>query len=153
MSNSMRQLLLRIENNNLMNILENPQERQASNMRMQFFTKYILKKNTNSYKTKTERDYGYIALREYRYLVNQNSVLATGGVTCMASILYSSAIKRTSAIPLVFLSSYFLFRKYYFVKHNKRLFDMCNVGEETELGYQRNQVLRECNELLDREDF
>lgn len=37
--------------------------------------------------------------------------------------------------------------------HNKKFFDMCNVGEEYYLGAQRNQVLRKCNELLDREDF
>lgn len=40
-----------------------------------------------------------------------------------------------------------------FVLHNKKLFDMCNVGEQYELGKERNKVLRECNLLLDREDF
>jgi hypothetical protein len=30
---------------------------------------------------------------------------------------------------------------------------MCNVGEQYELGYARNVVLRRSNKLLDREDF
>jgi len=38
-------------------------------------------------------------------------------------------------------------------KHNKKLFDMCNVGEEYHLGLKRNQVLRECNNILGQEDF
>jgi hypothetical protein len=41
----------------------------------------------------------------------------------------------------------------FFTMHNKKLFDMCNVGEEYYLGAQRNFVLRKCNEILDREDF
>ena len=49
--------------------------------------------------------------------------------------------------------TYYLAHKYYFVKLNKRLFDMCNLGEDTELGYLRNQVLREANKILNREDF
>ena len=36
---------------------------------------------------------------------------------------------------------------------NKKYFDMVNVGEQYELGYARNVVLRKCNLLLDREDF
>ena len=38
-------------------------------------------------------------------------------------------------------------------KHNKKLFDMCNLGEEFHLGAKRLEVLRECNRILDREDF
>ena len=30
---------------------------------------------------------------------------------------------------------------------------MCNLGDEFELGYHRNEVLKECNKILDREDF
>jgi hypothetical protein len=30
---------------------------------------------------------------------------------------------------------------------------MCNIGEEYYLGRKRNEVLRKCNEILDREDF
>jgi hypothetical protein len=38
-------------------------------------------------------------------------------------------------------------------KHNKKLFDMCNIGEEFYLGNERNKILRECNRILDTEDF
>ena len=38
-------------------------------------------------------------------------------------------------------------------KHNKKFFDMCNLGEEFHLGAKRNEVLKECNRILDREDF
>lgn len=38
-------------------------------------------------------------------------------------------------------------------KHSKKLFDMCNVGEEFYLGRKRNEVLRKCNQILDTEDF
>ena len=38
-----------------------------------------------------------------------------------------------------------------FMIHSKKLFDMCNIGEQYEVGYARNVVLRECNNLLDRE--
>jgi hypothetical protein len=34
-------------------------------------------------------------------------------------------------------------------KHNKKLFDMCNLGDEFYLGQERNKVLRECNRILD----
>ena len=30
---------------------------------------------------------------------------------------------------------------------------MCNLGEEYHLGFKRNEILRECNSILDREDF
>jgi hypothetical protein len=30
---------------------------------------------------------------------------------------------------------------------------MCNIGEEFYLGKKRNEVLAECNRLLDTEDF
>lgn len=38
-------------------------------------------------------------------------------------------------------------------KHNKKIFDMCNIGEDYHLGTKRNEVLKECNRILDREDF
>jgi|JI9StandDraft_1071089.scaffolds.fasta_scaffold33450_4 hypothetical protein len=38
-------------------------------------------------------------------------------------------------------------------KHNKKIFDMCNIGEDYHLGCKRNEVLKECNRILDREDF
>lgn len=40
-----------------------------------------------------------------------------------------------------------------FVFNNKKYFDMCNVGEQYELGRERNKVLGTCNKLLNTEDF
>lgn len=48
---------------------------------------------------------------------------------------------------------YWYFSNRFFTRHNKKLFDMCNVGEEFYLGAQRNEVLRQCNKIQDREDF
>ena len=48
----------------------------------------------------------------------------------------------------------FIYRqKELFRFYNKKYFDMINVGEQYELGYARNVVLRKVNLLLDREDF
>ena len=38
-------------------------------------------------------------------------------------------------------------------KHTKKLFDMCNLGDDFYLGQKRNEVLKECNKILDVEDF
>ena len=37
--------------------------------------------------------------------------------------------------------------------NNKKYFDMMNIGEQYEIGYARNVILRKANLLLDREDF
>ena len=37
--------------------------------------------------------------------------------------------------------------------HSKKHFDMLNLGEQYWVGRERNKVLRECNRLLDTEDF
>jgi hypothetical protein len=53
----------------------------------------------------------------------------------------------------VFLVTYIYRQNHLFFFHNKKLFDMLNVGEQYEMGRERNIVLRKCNQLLDREDF
>ena len=37
---------------------------------MRFFTKYVLERNVHDYKTPVEKDWMYVAKREYRYDVN-----------------------------------------------------------------------------------
>ena len=49
--------------------------------------------------------------------------------------------------------SYYAVTPLFFQKHNKKLFDMCNVGPHYHLGVKRDEVLRDCNRILDREDF
>ena len=39
----------------------------AHDLRMQYFTKYILQRKTNDYRTPVEKDWSYVARREYRY--------------------------------------------------------------------------------------
>ena len=51
------------------------------------------------------------------------------------------------------LGTYLYRNKTLFMFNNKKYFDMINVGEQYEIGYARNVVLRKCNLLLDREDF
>ena len=43
---------------------------EAINLRMNFFTKYILDRGAADYKTNTEKDWSYVARREYWYDVN-----------------------------------------------------------------------------------
>ena len=50
-------------------------------------------------------------------------------------------------------ATYFYVSPLLLQKHSKKLFDMCNVGEEFYLGRKRNEVLRKCNQILDVEDF
>ena len=40
-----------------------------------------------------------------------------------------------------------------FIFYNKKFFDMCNVGVQYEVGNARNNYLKECNKLIDVEDF
>ena len=54
--------------------------------------------------------------------------------------------------PFAFVT-FFYRQKELFRFFNKKYFDMINVGEQYELGYARNVVLRKVNLLLDREDF
>lgn len=127
----------------------------AISLRMQFFTRYVLERRPGDYRTATEKDWAYVARREYRYDVNVRALadaFALGTVSCM---LRMYMVKKFIIWPFapVFIGTYLYRSRALFIKHNKKLFDMCNVGEQYELGYARNVVLRRCNALLDREDF
>lgn len=127
----------------------------AINLRMQFFTKYILEKTPSEYKTGTEKDWAYVARREYRYDVNMRAAadaFAMGNVCCTIRMFMVKKFVIWPFVPM-FIITYLYRSRSLFIFHNKKLFDMCNVGEQYELGYARNVVLRRCNRLLDREDF
>ncbi len=107
------------------------------------------------FKTAVERDWAYIARREYWYDVNVRAVAdasAAGMVACMGRMFM---LKKFICWPLapVFMATFLYRQRALFVFHNKKFFDMANVGEEYELGFARNAVLRRCNLLLDRVDF
>lgn len=52
--------------------------------------------------------------------------------------------KRLSWLPyfVVWPAAYLYLQPTRFLKHNKKLFDMCNLGEEFYLGAERNKVLK-----------
>lgn len=59
----------------------------------------------------------------------------------------------SSSLYGLFTSVHLLLFSRLLQKHSKKLFDMCNLGEEYYLGQKRNEVLRACNKILDVEDF
>lgn len=124
-------------------------------MRTQFFSRYILEKNPSDYKTAVEKDWTYVARREYRYDVNVRAMCDAFALADAACIVRMFMVKKFVCWPFVpvFIATYLYRSRSLFIFHNKKLFDMCNVGEQYELGYARNVVLRKCNQLLDREDF
>lgn len=132
-----------------------PNHQTAITLRNAFFQKYILEKAPSDYKTAIEKDWSYVARREYRYDVNVRSLCDAYALGNAACIVRMFMVKKFVIWPFfpAFAMTYLYRSKSLFVFHNKKLFDMCNVGEQYELGYARNVVLRKCNELLDREDF
>ena len=127
----------------------------AINLRMQFFTKYVLDRRVRDYKTVVEKDWMYIAQREYFYDVQVRAAADGAAAGLSAAMLRMFMVKKIIWWPMapVALAVYAYRSRQLFAFHNKKLFDMCNVGEQYEVGYARNVVLRHCNKLLDREDF
>ena len=127
----------------------------AIDLRMQFFTKYVLDRRVNEYRTPVEKDWMYVARREYRYDVNVRAAADASafGLFCCSARMFM--VKKAVFWPFapVFLATYIYRSRQLFVFYNKKYFDMCNVGEQYEVGFARNAILRRCNALLDREDF
>ena len=104
----------------------------AIEMRMQFFTKYILNRSRSlDYKTPTEKDWAYVAKREYRYDVNIRACEDAGALAITATMLRMFMVKKGLIWPFfpVFAATYLYRQRQLFVFHNKKFFDMCNVGE------------------------
>ena len=127
----------------------------AIDLRMEFFTKYVLDRKISQYKTPVEKDWMYIARREYRYDVNVRAGLDAAAAGLSASMLRMFMLKKFICWPFVPVAAFtYVYRsRQLFAFHNKKFFDMCNVGEQYEVGFARNVILRRCNKLLDREDF
>eukprot|EP00340_Litonotus_pictus_P003146 CAMPEP_0170521634 /NCGR_PEP_ID=MMETSP0209-20121228/7012_1 /TAXON_ID=665100 ORGANISM="Litonotus pictus, Strain P1" /NCGR_SAMPLE_ID=MMETSP0209 /ASSEMBLY_ACC=CAM_ASM_000301 /LENGTH=126 /DNA_ID=CAMNT_0010808619 /DNA_START=104 /DNA_END=484 /DNA_ORIENTATION=- len=124
-------------------------------LRMDYFRKYILERSPTSYETLMEKDWAYIARREYYWDVTLRSVgdaLFAGNLAAAARMFM---VKRFVVWPVfpVGIITYFYRNHDLFWFHNKKFFDMCNLGEQYEIGLERNKTLKQCNELLDREDF
>lgn len=127
----------------------------AITLRMQYFDRYVLSRRPGDYKTATEKDWAYVARREYRYDVNVRALADAFALGNFACIVRMFMVKKFIIWPFapVFIATYLYRSRALFVQYNKKFFDMCNVGEQYEIGYARNVVLRKCNQLLDREDF
>ena len=124
----------------------------AIEMRMQFFDKYVLKRGSLDYKTPTEKDWAYVAKREYRYDVNIRAAEDAAACGITATMIRMFMVKKGLIWPLfpVFAATYLYRQRQLFVFHNKKFFDMCNVGEQYDIGFARNVVLKHCNTLLVR---
>ena len=127
----------------------------AIDLRMQFVTKYILGRKTLDFRTPVEKDWAYIVKREYRHDVNIRAAADGFALGLCSMALRMFMVKKFIMWPFlpVAFTTYLYRQRQLFVFHNKKFFDMCNVGEQYEVGFARNVVLKNCNALLDREDF
>ena len=132
-----------------------PEHQQAIDLRMRFFQRYVLDRRVNDYRTTMEKDWMYVAKKEYRYDVNHRACYDAGFAGLAASMLRMTMVRKFICWPFapVFAGVYLYRSRQLFVFHNKKFFDMCNVGEQYEVGFARNAVLKRCNALTDREDF
>ena len=133
-----------------------PEDHQAAiNMRMLFIRQYILERAPNDFQTPTERDWAYIVRREFRYDVTIRAMVDGLAAGLFTSMIRQVMIRKFVIWPMapVALATFLYRQRALFIFYNKKLFDMCNVGEQYELGFARNTVLRKCNQILDREDF
>ena len=88
------------------------------------------------YKSVQERDWGYIAKREFNWDVKYKA-LSYGfffGNLAMASRMYMLKKFVFWPLPAVGLLAFLYLEPVFLQKHNKKLFDMCNVGEQYYLG-------------------
>jgi len=103
----------------------------AIDLRMQYFTKYVLDRRINDYKTPVEKDWMYVARREYYYDVNVRAGAdgaAAGLTACMARMFMLKKFVWWPMAPVAIFTYVYRSRQL-FAFHNKKLFDMCNLGE------------------------
>ena len=93
--------------------------------------------------------------QEYRWNVTSRALGDSFALADVACILRMFMMKKFVIWPFlpVFLITLFYRQNDLFLLHNKKFFDMLNVGEQFDLGRERNEVLRKCNKLIETEDF
>ena len=96
----------------------------------------MLSNDHSLYKTTVERDWGYIAKREYNWDVRYKS---WGYGFFVGNIAWTTRIYMLKKfvfwpLPLVGTIASFYFQPVFLKKHSKKIFDMCNVGEQYYLG-------------------
>ena len=76
---------------------------------MQFFNKYVLDRGVNTFKTPIEKDWMYVARREYRYDVNFRALADSTAVATVACCLRMFMVKKFIVWPFapVFAGFYF----------------------------------------------
>ena len=127
---------------------------KASELRLAFIDKFIRGRDTFSYMTQVERDHAYLADREYRYKVFGHSLAKSLVISVFASACVMLVRRKFDVFGLGLTAPlYWMYRNENRFVYNKRFFDMCNVGEQYELGRERNKILRICNEIQGVEDF
>lgn len=97
----------------------------------------------------------YIVNREYYWDVYLRSVGDAAFAGWASCLLFTYLSKRLVFYPFLPIFGLVYFHRSHdtaFI-NNKKYFDMCNVGEQYLIGRERNKVLRDCNRLLDTEDF
>ena len=108
-----------------------PNHQLAIDLRMRFFESYVLNRRVNDYKTTTEKDWMFVAKQEYRNDVNVRAAADGAAVGLTACMLRMFMLKKFVWWPFlpVATATYLYRSRQLFVFHNKKFFDMCNVGE------------------------
>ena len=90
-------------------IPENHQK--AIDLRMQFFEKYILSRKSLEFKTPTEKDWAYVAKREYRYDVNIRAAADASALALISCMLRMTMVKKFVMWPFMpVLGATYLYR-------------------------------------------
>ena len=124
-------------------------------LRMTYIQEKILDRQPYEFKTPIERDWAYVVRREYIYDFNIAPALDAAAAGVLGMIGRQLMVKKFVMWPFfpIFTFTYLYRSRQQFRFYNKKYFDMINIGEQYELGYGRNVILRKCNLLLDRQDF
>ena len=133
-----------------------PENHQAAMLlRMNFIQRMILDRKPSEYKTPVERDWAYCVRREYIYDCNVMAAADATAAGLLGMMARQVMVKKFVMWPFFPIAAgVYLYRsRELFRFYNKKYFDMINVGEQYEVGFARNVILRKCNLLLDREDF
>ena len=77
-----------------------PNNQMAINLRMNFFTKYVLDRRVRDYKTAVEKDWMYIAQREYFYDVQVRSAADASAAGLTACIVRMAMVKKIIWWPM-----------------------------------------------------
>lgn len=129
-------------------------DKLSDGLRMNFIRDWVLKANIDLYKTDAETNWAHIVRREYRYNVTYRSWGDAFFASSLIQVLLSIRLKKIVFWPYAFAPVFAILRTPdLFRNHNRRYFEMLNIGTEYELGAERVRILDECNRIAHRADF